>query len=131
MTTPSDAHQPHDEAVRPALTPRQWVAYRIAQQVGDVAIDTIVETILAAGDDTTVMALANAGFPDGDPHRFTAADVALLNRVANVYAARLPRVDDPALGELAQEVVDRLRAIAARIAALLPPPDDAVERGRD
>jgi hypothetical protein len=121
MTSSLDSHDSHDPSLRPALTREQWMAYRIAQQVGDTAIDAVVDAILAAGDDGTIMALANAAFPDGDARRFTAADVGLLTRIANVYAARLPRVDDPALGETGRHLVDHLRAIAARIAALLPP----------
>jgi hypothetical protein len=112
-----------DTAIRPALTPDEWKNRR----AGSVAIDAVdddVHLVVRDPDDEIVsvsgndelwalIALANAALSDGDPRKFTPADVAVARIVGEAV-----RRDEPGAAQLLA-LADLLQG---KLAALLPPP---------
>jgi hypothetical protein len=113
--------------IEPALTAEEWAntsatrgrdGWEVAIEAGD-GISFRYDADKAGSDDIgvpvsalpAVVALANAALPDDDPRKLVAADVKALNESAELIE-----------GEYHHSLLpSALCALAARIAALLPP----------
>src|SRR5689334_156495 len=120
-----------DAAIPPALTPEQWrdafrevpgtlgPGYAVTDggtwqytmrgfDTGEVSIEAPDgrDADIGSRHLPALIALANAALPENDPHKLTRDDVSLL---------------ESARQDLAGKVADDVRALAAKLAALLPP----------
>lgn len=115
---------PETNEIQPALTPEEWAMEKVRIAVGEVVADHGIP----ADEAHKTVALANFCLPDDDPRRITAADVAELQRIANLDAEAFVRIFNDGDGHLdvmdsdaANVASQSLSRIAAKLAALLPP----------
>lgn len=107
------------DAIRPALTPEEWEEYGndpvycLRYEAGNCEYDDGVPYRVRC------VALANHALPDGHPNKLTRADVQALRR-SRVFEIDPSQVFDGAVS-VDREGTERLRSLAARIEALLPP----------
>jgi hypothetical protein len=113
-----------DETIPPALTAEEWARaarsiYGDIPQAADVYRDAILYDGAARWDGPGaataahgLAALANAALPAGDPRKIAPEDVALLRLIAEASF----ELDGPR-----SETGARIAALAAKLAALLPP----------
>lgn len=121
--------------IRPALTPEEWQRAKVPtgepKDYGRVSIGLSQGTLSGGCDDTfydrdfttdeahQIAALANASLPDDDRRKFTREDVDALRAEADWSEEQTRNVGRACPVEYLPAW--RLRAIADRIAALLPP----------
>lgn len=119
---------PDRPEIAPALTPQEWkdrqdyradgyppaAVYLIDGNLYVSFDGGVGEEVVDPDEVPKFIAFANAALPDDSPYKITHADVALLREIQvdvnSVYTL-----------ELSDEEAIRLRQLAAKLAALLPP----------
>lgn len=105
------------DTIAPALTPEEWnrrAALRDGTEIeavegGNLGLNAFDEAILIGAEEfPAVLALANASLPDDSPYKITREDVELVRDSVNELFVQ-------------DRVGPGLRALAAKLAALLPP----------
>jgi hypothetical protein len=94
---------PTDQSIRPALTPEEWT---IVEAEKGYATEERAD-LIGRSSGYARIAIYNATLPDGDPRKITRDDV----RALDGWADYIDRHDPP----------PALKALAAKLAALLPP----------
>src|SRR5690349_10334096 len=109
---------PHEtKAIEPALTPEEW---KHDERVAAFAREPGSRLLMGDRDDDRschrLMALANAALPDDDPRKITRDDIVLLLNLSRGIATFYNQGDERNMA-----VRDQTRALAAKLAAFLPP----------